>query len=108
MNNFESTNLLCHFELSKLKKAFPKIWFDKMKQRQDIELNQQDLFETASGDLINVRSMKAKHYYSIYVKMKQREPAYFGYWIDYFELEHDFKWEKKLLFKFNFFGPFRI
>ena len=64
LNNFESTNLLCHFELSKLKKAFPKIWFDKMKQRQDIELNQQDLFEIASGDLINVRSMKAKHYYS--------------------------------------------
>ena len=40
--------------------------------------------------------------------MKQREPAYFGYWIDYFELEHDFKWEKNLLFKFNYIKENRI
>ena len=40
--------------------------------------------------------------------MKQREPAYFGYIIDYFELEHDFKLEKNVLFKFNYIKDNRI
>ena len=108
LNDFESKNLLCHFELSKLKKAFPIIWLNKTKDRQYIGYSQEDLFEISTGDLINIRSMKAKHYNNLYVEMKQTEPYYFNFWIDYFRLQGDFLWDKVMFFKFKYIKDNKI
>ena len=94
-----ANNLLYNFNFVKLKKSFPKCWLDKLQDRAPQNNNNESLFEISAGNSIDINTMKARHFYSVLIKMKRTKPLFCIYWQAYFALPEDFIWNDVLLFK---------
>ena len=67
-----SNSLLISFQYGKIKKAFPRAWFEQLCKRQSTQdaLHNQEAFQTNTGDLINLVSVKTKQFYSLLLDAK--------------------------------------
>ena len=109
---FRDRQMLASFELSKLKKAFPRFWLDKL--RNDIQTpvllhtKEFDAIELSTGDKISVQKTSAKHYYRLFLHKKKQEPSCLYLWQGYLNLSCDFDWKNVLQYKFHQINDNRI
>ena len=71
-----SNSLLISFQYGKIKKAFPRVWFEHLCKRQKKQstqdaLHNQEVFQINTGDLINLISVKTKQFYSLLLDAKK-------------------------------------
>ena len=100
---FRGKQLLASFKLSKLKKAFPNFWLEKLRNSTRTTVRPQtkeSMIGLATGDSINVLKMTAKHYYRLFLNKNKREPSCIYLWQDQLELPNDFNWNNVLKYKF--------
>ena len=91
--------------MEKKKKAFPRVWFEQlckrqMKQSTQDALHNQEAFQTNTGDLINLVSVKTKHFYSLLLDAKKCELSVIYFWQKNLNIPQQFNWN--VLFNFRF------
>ena len=109
--HFKKRELLSTFELAKLKNAFPKLWFDKLRNsaRNVNTLSlESNAIEISTGDCIDISVMKARHYYHLMIEKEKRDLPCIYFWNAYFTLPLDFNWKALLEFKLDFINDNRI
>ena len=72
-----SNSLLLSFQYGKIKRAFPRVWFEQLCKRQWKQSTQDALynpeaFQLNTGDSINLVSVKTKQFYSLLRMQKMR------------------------------------
>ena len=110
-NDFRGKKLLSSFKLVKLKNAFPVVWLQKLRNREQcVNVLQPDesTIELVTGDVINAEGLKAKGYYDLFLKKNRIEPSFIRFWQAYFELPNNFVWNVVLRHKFNLVNDNRI
>ena len=96
----ECKSLLVDFNYVKFKKAIPQIWLEKS-NHNPLCLNsfEEDFFEIKGGEIINVKNMRTKEFYSLVLKYRSTESLSLQYWRYKLGLSFDFEWKNVLLFK---------
>ena len=97
-----TSSILDSFKLSKLKRAFPKVW---VKQIRNTNCNpiatevSEGMFEISNCDLIKLSLMKAKHFYILLNEFKKENPPVSLFWQEILQLPINFEWRHVLDFK---------
>ena len=71
-----------------LKKAFPKIWEQKIRNNNDNRNEtdfSNDMFQISNGNTINLSHMKAKHFYNALDDSENSNPSIATLWQDVFK-----------------------
>ena len=100
-----SNSLLISFQYGKIKKAFPRVWFEQLCKRQKKQstqdaLHNQEVFQINTGDLINLISVKTKQFYSLLLDAKKCELSVIYFWQEKLNIPQQFNWN--VLFNFRF------
>ena len=90
----KSNSLLISFQYGKIKKALPPVWFDHMCTRQRMQSTQEDfykqeVFQSNTGDSLNLVSVKTKQFYALMLDAKKCELGVIYFCVIYF-------WQEKL------------
>ena len=91
--------LLFDFKYTKLKKAFPQCWLDRLSYEFEQECDISNMIEIETGDKVNVFVMKVKDYYRLLLRKKSKEPNIIYFWNFFLDLDNDFVWQDVFLFK---------
>ena len=97
-----TSSLLDSFKLSKLKRAFPKVWVEQIRNTNFNPIATEvaeGMFEISKCDLIKLSLMKAKHFYILLNEFKKENPQVSLFWQEILQLPINFEWSHVLDFK---------
>ena len=101
-----TNSLLISFQYEKLKRAFPRVWLEYLCKEetkditQDASLYNQELFETNTGDSINLVAAKTKDLYLLLLETRKCELNVLYFWQEKLHISQHFNWN--VLFEFKF------
>ena len=102
----KTNSSLISFQYGKLKRAFPRVWLEHLCKEetkditQDASLYNQELFETNTGDSINLVSAKTNYFYLLLLETRKCELNVLYFWQEKLHISQHFNWN--VLFEFEF------